>query len=305
MFKKNRFILLYVGIVFTLVPKCFANEYIEVDGSSTVFPITEIMASNFQKEHVNLKIDVRISGTGGGFKKFCRGETDINDASRKIKSSEIELCAQNNIQYVKFLIAYDGIAVIVNPKNNWLNHITSKELKALWSEENFSSVKEWFHADSKWPERLIRFYGPGKDSGTYDYFCEAILGENEIARKDYIPSEDDNVIVYGVANDKYSIGFLGLAYYIKNQKRLKLLAVDNEKGSGAIYPTQNTILNKQYEPLSRPLYLYINAEKIQKNKILKEFIQYYLTQAPKVIPTIGYVPLSEEQYKAGLKKILF
>jgi len=266
---------------------------IKIDGSSTVYPITEAVAEEFRSVQPKVKVTVGISGTGGGFKKFSRGETDISDASRVIKDSEKEVCAQNNISYVDLTVAYDGMAVVVNKENTWVDYFTVDELKKMWEPAAQGKVTKWSQIREGWPDEEFKLFGPGVASGTYDYFTEAIIGESGSSRGDYTASEDDNVLVLGIAGDKDAVGFFGLAYFEENMDKLKLVGVDN--GNGPVIPEMETVKDGTYTPLSRPIFIYINSLAAKRPEI-QEFVNFYLENAPKLVPDIGYVPLPDEQY---------
>lgn len=264
---------------------------IVIDGSSTVFPITEAIAEEFSKLYQKVEVPVGFSGTGGGFKKFTAGETDISNASRPIKDSEKELAVASGVEYVELMVAYDGISVVVNKENDWAKDITIDELKKIWAAD--STVMKWSDVRSDWPAETINLYGPGTDSGTFEYFTEAINGEAGNTRKDFTPSEDDNVLVQGVAGDTYAMGYFGFAYYEENMDKLNVVAVDN--GAGAIVPTMETIKDGSYAPLSRPLFMYVNKKSLT-NAHVKTFVDYFMTTGTTLISSVGYVPLTEADY---------
>ena len=270
---------------------------VKIDGSSTVFPITEAVAEEFGKEHRKVRVTVGVSGTGGGFKKFAAGETDINDASRRIKGKEIKKAQENGVKYLELPVAYDGISIVVNPKNTWVDHLTRAELKKIWNRG--SKVKTWKDVRPNWPDRKIRLYGPGADSGTFDYFTEAINGKSHVSRSDFTKSEDDNVLVQGISGDLDSLGYFGFAYYVENKKRVRAVAIDD--GKGPVMPTLVTINNGTYSPLSRPIFIYVNHSGAKKSQV-NEFVKYYLNNAPELVKEVGYVPLRSDEYAAGLKK---
>lgn len=277
---------------------------ISIDGSSTVYPISEAVAEEYLALNPKVKVTVGESGTGGGFKKFGRGETDINDASRPIKQSEIDLCNENNISYTELLIAYDGMAIVVNPKNDWVKDITVKELKKMWEPAAQGVITKWNQIRPEWPDKEIHLYGAGTASGTFDYFTEAVVGESKSARGDYTASEDDNVLVQGVASDENALGFFGLSYYENNQDKLKLVAVNDENdenGAGAILPSLETVKNKTYAPLSRPLFIYVNS-KAAEQELMQDFVTFYLENAATLVKEVGYIPLSETELATAKAK---
>jgi phosphate transport system substrate-binding protein len=272
---------------------------LSIDGSSTVYPITEAVAEEFQKANPKAKVTVGISGTGGGFKKFCAGETDISDASRPIKPTEVEACKAKGIEYIELPIAYDGLAVMVNPKNDWATCLTVKELKTIWEPEAQGKVTKWSQVRQGWPEKDIHLFGPGVDSGTYDYFTEAVVGKEHSSRGDFQSSEDDNVLVQGIANDPLAIGFFGFAYYEENKSKLKLVGIDDEKpenGAGCIQPSAETVEKGSYQPLSRPLFIYVKKS-IADRPLVKAFVKSYTDQAPKLVREVGYIPFPPDAYK--------
>ena len=280
------------------------RSLIKIDGSSTVFPITEAVAEEFQKNHKGIKVTVGISGTGGGFKKFCNGETDISDASRPIKPSEVELCGKNKIDYIELPVAYDGLAVMVNPKNTWSRHMTVKELKKLWEPEAQEKVTRWSQIRPGWPDKEIHLFGAGVDSGTYDYFTEAIVGKEHSSRGDFTASEDDNVLVQGIATDPLALGFFGVAYYEHNKDKLTLIAVDDEKpenGKGPILPTYENVVSGAYQPLSRPIFIYVSRKAADRPEV-KEFIRFYLTAGRPLVREVGYVALADKVYDLALAR---
>lgn len=278
---------------------------IQIDGSSTVYPITEAVAEEFRVSKPEIKVTVGLSGTGGGFKKFSRGEIDINNASRAIKKEEADLCASNGIEFTEIKVAFDGLAVVANPQNDWLASITVEELKRIWSPEAQGKIMKWNQIRPEWPDKEIHLFGPGVESGTYDYFTEAIVGKSHSSRGDFTASEDDNVLVQGVSTDKYALGFFGLAYFQENQDKLKLIGVDDNKdenGPGPIFPTLETVKNGTYAPLSRPLFIYVTNKALQRNEVRK-FVNFYLDAGPTLISEIGYIPLTNEEYESELLKV--
>jgi len=278
---------------------------VKVDGSSTVFPITEAVAEEFQKANKGVRVTVGISGTGGGFKKFCAGETDISDASRPIKPSEVELCNKNGVGYVELPIAFDGLTIIVNPKNTWAKSITVAELKTIWQPEAQGKVMKWKDVRSDWPNKPLRLFGPGVDSGTYDYFTEAVVGKEHSSRGDFTSSEDDNVLVQGVAGDEGGLGFLGYAYYEQSKSKLAALPVDDAKpdnGAGPIAPSVETVENATYQPLSRPIFIYVSTKGIGRPEVA-QFVDFYLGQGPKLVREVGYIPLPPKAYELGKQRV--
>lgn len=285
----------------TPTPKPALSGNIVIDGSSTVYLITEAMAEEFRKKHPQVNIMVGISGTGGGFKKFCNGETDINDASRPIKSSEMEQCQKNGIEYIELPVGYDGIAVVVNPQNDWVDYMTVEELKKIWEPDAQGKITRWNQIRPNWPDKPINLYGPGADSGTYEYFTEAIVGKAGQSRGDYQASEDDNVLVHGVASDTFALGYFGLAYYEENKDKLKIVPID--KGAGPVAPSFETVSDGTYQPLSRPLFIYIKRTSADRPEV-EAFIRFYLDpqNAKTLIREVGYIPLTDEAYKLALER---
>jgi phosphate transport system substrate-binding protein len=279
-------------------------KIIQIDGSSTVYPITEAVAEEFQKLHHDVKVVVGISGTGGGFKRFGTGETDISDASRPIKSKEVEVCKQNGVEYVELEVAYDGLAVMVNPQNKWVDFLTTAELKKIWEPNAQAVVTKWSQVRAGFPDKEIRLFGPGTDSGTFDYFTEAICGKSGASRGDFTASEDDNVLVQGIASDEFALGYFGLAYYEQNKDKLKIVPVDDgddKNGKGGIVPSQETVRNGTYKPLSRPLFIYVNMKSFQKSEV-RNFVEFYIKKAPELSKEVGYIPLPDEIYKSSMEK---
>ncbi len=276
---------------------------IKIDGSSTVYPITEAIAEEFRVAQPGVKVSVGVSGTGGGFKKFGRGEIDINNASRPIKENEIKACEESSITYVQLMIAYDGLAVLVNPQNTWVDYLTVEELKKIWEPEAQGKITKWSQIRSSWPDEPFHLYGPGVASGTYDYFTEAIVGKSGSSRGDYTASEDDNVLVQGIEGDKNALGFFGHAYYEENKEKLKVVGVDN--GTGAVLPTTETVKNGTYAPLSRPVFIYVTKSAAQRAEV-SAFVNFYLSNAYTLVPDVGYIALPQEAYtKEGAKFTAF
>ena len=269
------------------------------DGSSTVFPITTAVAEDFSREHGGkVHVAVAQSGTGGGFKRFCAGETDLANASRPIKAEEQQLCTQSGVEFIEVPVAYDGLSLVVNPQNNFVTCLTTAELKKIWEPE--SEVKRWSQVRAGFPNTEIKLYGPGTASGTFDYFTAEIMGKEDASRADYTASEDDNVLVQGVAGDQRALGYFGYAYYVENQQRLKVLGVDS--GSGCVTPSPETIKNGTYKPLSRPLLVYVNKKALARPEV-QAFLKYYNEHAATLVPQVGYVPLDASKYQENLGQI--
>ena len=266
---------------------------IKIDGSSTVFPITEAVAEEFRSEQPNVKVTIGVSGTGGGFNKFSRGETNISNASRPIKDKEIAICEENNINYIELEVAYDGLAVLVHPENTWVDSFTVEELKKIWEPAAQGTIMKWNQIRPEWPNEEIHLYGPGVASGTYDYFTEAVVGKSGSSRGDFTASEDDHVLVQGIAGDKFSLGFFGLAYYEENKDKLTLIGVNN--GTEVVKPTLETVKNGTYTPLSRPLFIYVNSTSVKSPEVV-EFVNFYLKNAGELATDVGYIPLPAALY---------
>ncbi|MCW9708108.1 PstS family phosphate ABC transporter substrate-binding protein [Fodinibius salsisoli] len=273
---------------------------IQIDGSSTVFPITEAVAEEFRSEAPNVRVTVGVSGTGGGFQKFLRGDTDINNASRAISPGEKEKAGGNGIDYLRLSVAYDGLAVLVNPSNDWVDYFTVEELKTIWEPSAQGEINQWSDVREEWPDEELHLFGPGVASGTYDYFTEAVVGESGASRGDFTASEDDNVLVQGVSTDQHSLGFFGLAYYKENQDKLKLVGVENREGE-VVKPTMETVSNGTYNPLARPLFIYVRKEAAQQESV-QEFINFYLNNAPELAEQIGYIAMPDSVYQAQKEK---
>jgi phosphate transport system substrate-binding protein len=266
---------------------------ISIDGSSTVFPVTEAVAEEFRAVQPDVKVTIGVSGTGGGFQKFSRGETNLSNASRPIKDKEIEACKENNITYLELEVAYDGLAVLVNPENTWVDSFTVEELKMIWEPAAQGKIMKWNQIRPEWPNEEIHLFGPGVASGTYDYFTEAIVGKSGSSRGDFTASEDDHVLVQGIAGDKYSLGFFGLAYYAENKDKLTLIGVHN--GETVVKPTLETVSNGTYSPLSRPLFVYVNSTSVKHPEVV-EFVNFYIDNAGELSEDVGYIPLPAELY---------
>jgi phosphate transport system substrate-binding protein len=275
-----------------------ADSLIKIDGSSTVYPITEAVAEEFQKAK-KVKVTVGISGTGGGFKKFCRGETDISDASRPIKDKEMEACKAAGIQYIEIPVAYDALTVVIHPQNNWATTMTVDELKKMWEPEAQAKVTKWNQVNPKWPDAKLTLFGPGADSGTFDYFTEAVNKKEKASRGDFTASEDDNVLVQGVSRDKNALGYFGYAYYAENKDKLRAVTIVNPATGKAVAPSEKTVEDGTYAPLARPIFIYVNAKAADRPEV-KEFVEYYLKNASKLVKEVKYVPLPASAYNTGL-----
>ena len=297
-------LLAALWIALTAQPALAAKGRIAIDGSSTVYPITEAVAEEFQKENPGVRVTVGISGTGGGFKRFGRGETDISDASRPIKPSEAELAGKNGVEYIELPVAFDGLAVMVNPQNTWCDHMTVAELKKLWEPAAQGKITRWNQIRPGWPDKEIHLFGPGTDSGTFDYFTEVICGKAQSSRGDFTSSEDDNVLVQGIASDRLALGYFGLAYYEHNKDRLKLVAINDgnpSNGNGPILPTSETVENGTYQPLARPIFIYVNKKSAARPEV-EAFIRFYLENAPELSREVGYIPLPGEAYRSAAER---
>ena len=272
---------------------------IEIDGSSTVFPITEAVAEEFRLSgNTSVQVNVGVSGTGGGFKRFIVGDTDISNASRPISEAERQEAAANGVEFVEFQVAIDGLSVMVSPENDFVECMTVGELHDLWIPE--SQITRWNQIRPEWPDREIHLYGPGTDSGTFDYFTEVIVGEVRASRSDYTASEDDNVLVQGIGGDRTALGYFGYAYYIENQESLKVVAIDG--GTGCVEPANQTIEDGSYAPLSRPVFIYVNKTSLQRPEV-KAFVEFYMTDGPDLVDEVGYVAFSQTVYQENLNMI--
>ena len=274
-----------------------SGAVIAIDGSSTVFPLGEALAEEFQRANQGTRVTVGTSGTGGGFEKFCRGETDLSNASRPIKATEADKCRAAGIEFIEIPVAYDGLSIVVHPKNTWAASMTTAELKRLWQPEAQGAVTKWSQIRQGWPDREIHLYGPGTDSGTFDYFTEAIMGKAQASRGDYTASEDDNVLVQGVSGDEGALGYFGFAYYEENRDKVKLVPIDDgkaENGGGPIAPSTETVRNGTYAPLSRPLFVYVSKAKLSRPEV-KAFVDFMLSKGPALAAQVGYVPLNDQE----------
>jgi phosphate transport system substrate-binding protein len=290
-----------IGIV--LSPVHAQTKLVKIDGSSTVYPATEAVAEEFQKANKGaVNVTVGISGTGGGFKKFCRGETDISDASRPILKEEMELCKQNGIQYIELPVCFDALTVAVNPKNDWVKSITVADLKKMWDPEAQGKITHWNQVRPEWPNEKLVLFGAGSDSGTFDYFTEAITGKAKASRGDYTGSEDDNVLVQGIEGNRYALGYIPFAYYAPNANRMKALAIDWEKDQhGPVLPSMENVLQGIYNPLSRPLFIYVNRKAAERPEV-KEFVEFYLKRGAELVAEVKYLPLPAKAYEMGMAR---
>ena len=295
MLTKSLSIAALITATFTTTHAFAADKIIKIDGSSTVYPITEAVAEEFQKAQ-KIKVTVGESGTGGGFKKFCRGETDISNASRPISQKEIDACKEAGIQFIELPIAYDALTVVVNSKNDWVKSITVDELKKIWGPG--SSVKNWKDVNPAYPDKKMGLYGPGTASGTFDYFSEAINGKSKAHRTDYTPSEDDNVLVQGVSSNAGGMAYFGMAYYEANKDKLRAIPVAVKTGSPGVLPSVKTVEDGSYQPLARPIFIYVNATAAAFKPEVKAFVNFYLENAPALVKEVKYVPLPTADYTA-------
>lgn len=299
---KKAILALSVLTLIGIAPRAAKAQIVKIDGSSTVFPVTEAVAEEFQKSKKGkVKVTVGIAGTGGGFKKFCRGETDISNASRPILKSEIEDCKKSGVQFIELPVAYDALTVIVNPKNDWIKSLNVPDLKKMWEPAAQGKVSAWNQVRSEWPSNPLKLFGPGADSGTFDYFTEAIVGKAKSSRGDFTASEDDNVLVQGVVNDRNALGYFGFAYYIENQAKLKAVAIDG--GKGPVAPSPKTVEDGTYQPLSRPIFIYVSKKSLDSKPEVKEFVDFYLKNAAKLVKDVKYVALPAKAYTMGAEHV--
>jgi len=300
MLKTYRFTLLAVAAVFAGALGANAvtahAQTVKIDGSSTVFPITEAIAEDFQKaKKGKIRVTVGISGTGGGFKKFCRGDTDISDASRPILKKEMDECKKNGIQYIELPVAYDALTVVIHPENKWAQTLTVADLKKMWEPAAQGKVTNWKQVSAGFPDAPLKLFGAGADSGTFDYFTEAINGKAKSSRGDFTASEDDNVLVQGVSRDVNALGFFGLAYYIENQDKLKAVAITEKSGAKGVLPSVETVMDGSYQPLARPIFIYVNAKSLERPEV-REFLEFYMKNADALVREVKYVPLPADAY---------
>ena len=294
-FRKSLGIAALLAIQFAVPSVMAAEKIIKVDGSSTVYPITEAMAEEFQKA-TKTNVTVGESGTGAGFKKFCRGETDISNASRPILQKEMDACKEAGIQYIELPVAFDALTVVVNPKNDFVKSLSVAELNAIW--KSGSSVKNWKQVNPAYPDKALALYGPGTASGTFDYFTEAVNGKAKSSRTDYTPSEDDNVLVQGVSGNAGGLAYFGYAYYEESKDKLRAVPISAKAGSPAVMPSPEAVKDGTYQPLSRPLFIYVNATAAAFKPEVKAFVNFYLENAPKLVAEVKYVPLPADDYAA-------
>jgi phosphate transport system substrate-binding protein len=280
----------------------FAQQIVKIDGSSTVFPVTEAVAEDFQKaKKQSIKVTVGISGTGGGFKKFCRGETDISNASRPILTKEMEECKTAGIEYFELPVAFDALTVVVNPKNSFIKQLTIAEMKKMWEPAAQGKVTRWNQVNPAWPDQPMKLFGPGADSGTFDYFTEAIVGKSKSSRGDFTASEDDNVLVQGVSRDVNGLGYFGFAYYVENKDKLKAVPIVNEKGQ-AVAPSMEAVEKGTYTPLARPIFIYVSAKSLARPEV-REFVEYYMKNGGALAKEVKYVPLPSKAYSMAWEHV--
>lgn len=299
--------LLLTGVLAVSPVPAFA-QLVKIDGSSTVFPITEAVAEDFQRSKKGkIKVTVGISGTGGGFKKFCRGEIDISDASRPILKKEMDECKKTGVQYIEIPVAYDALTVVIHPDNKWAQTLSVAELKKMWEPSAQGKVNNWKQVNPAFPDAALKLFGAGADSGTFDYFTEAINGKAKSSRGDFTASEDDNVLVQGVSRDVNALGFFGLAYYIENKDKLRAVAVTEKVGGKGVKPSIESVMDGSYQPLARPIFIYVNAKSLDRPEV-REFVEYYMKNADALVREVKYVPLPADAYAYNMdhveKKVL-
>lgn len=301
--KIARFIAATSLLAITALPVVSHAQVVKIDGSSTVFPPTEGVAEDFQKSKKGaVKVTVGISGTGGGFKKFCRGETDISNASRPILAAEMEICKAAGIEYYELPVGFDALTVVVNPKNTWAATLTVEELRKMWEPAAQGKITRWNQINPKFPDAPIKLYGAGSDSGTFDYFTEAINGKAKASRGDYAATEDDHVTVKGVAGDVNALGYLGFAYYAENTKQLKPVAIVEKSGKPAVLPSEQSVINGTYQPLARPIFIYVTTKAYQRAEV-KEFVDFYMKEGARMMKEVKYVPLPDNAYRVNEKHL--
>jgi len=291
-----------IAAALAAAPAIAQQRIVKIDGSSTVFPVTEAVAEDFQKaKKQQVKVTVGISGTGGGFKKFCRGETDISNASRPILRGEMADCAKAGVEYFELPVAFDALTVVVHPKNAFIKQLSVAELKKMWEPAAQGKVTRWNQVNAQWPDAPMKLFGPGADSGTFDYFTEAVVGKSKSSRGDFTASEDDNVLVQGVSRDVNGLGYFGYAYYLENQDKLKAVPIVNDKGQ-AVAPSIDAVLKGAYTPLARPIFIYVNAKSLVRPE-LKEFVEYYMKNGAALAKEVKYVPLPDAAYRTALEHV--
>jgi phosphate transport system substrate-binding protein len=282
------------------LPEAITNNVIEIDGSSTVFPITEAAVQQYQQAKPDVRVTASFSGTGGGFRKFCAGEIDITGASRPISTQELATCRDAGVRFVELPIAFDALTVVVNPQNDWADDLTVEELKTIWEPASQGRITNWNQIRPDFPDRPLTLYAPGAASGTYDYFAEVITGQTS-TRSDFTGSEDDDILVRGVANDSNALGYFGISYYEQNQDQLKALAIDD--GNGSVLPDRENVENASYQPLSRPLFVYVNIQSAQNSEDVRDFIDFYLQNGIDLVESVNYIPLPEDAYEIGYRHL--
>jgi phosphate transport system substrate-binding protein len=296
-------LLAAASLLMTNMVQAQTGAVVKVDGSSTVFPLTEAVAEEFQNSTKGqTKVTVGVSGTGGGFKKFCRGETDVSNASRPISKTEMQACAAAKIKFIELPVAIDALTVVVNPKNKAISQLTIPQLNKMWAAASQGTVNNWKDVDPSFPDQKLKLYGPGSDSGTFDYFTEAVNGKAKSSRGDYTASEDDNVLVQGISRDVNAIGYFGYAYYIENQKKLKAVSIVNKQGK-AVAPNEATIISNAYNPLSRPIFIYVSEAGLNKPHV-KQFVEFYLKNAAAMAREVKMSPLPAKAYTLANKHLV-
>lgn len=279
----------------------FGQAMVRIDGSSTVYPITEAVAEEFMSANPGMQVVVGISGTGGGFKKFYRGETDISNASRPIQVAEMEECKKAGIEYLELPIAFDALTVMVNQSNTFVDSLTIEDLRTIWSPDAQGKIMKWSQVRSEWPDQPLTLYGAGADSGTFDYFTEAVTGKAKSSRGDYTASEDDNVLVQGISKDKNALGYFGFAYYIENKDKLKAVPIVNHENK-PVAPSETSVMDGSYTPLSRPIFIYVNRKSLDRPEVRK-FVEFYLKEAAALTKEVRYVPLPADAYQKGMERV--
>jgi phosphate transport system substrate-binding protein len=291
---------LFVAVAAIGAPeRAHAQAAIKIDGSSTVFPISEALAEEFQiSKRGKVRVTVGIAGTGGGFKKFCRGEIDISNASRPISAEEMEACRKAGIKYIELPVAYDALTVVVNPANTWVKSLTIADLKTMWEPSAQGRVSSWKQVRAEFPAEKLMLFGPGADSGTFDYFTEAVNGKAKASRGDFTASEDDNTLVQGVENNKSALGYFGFAYYAAHKDKLRAVPIDG--GKGPVEPSIDNVIKGTYSPLSRPLFIYVKESAAARPEV-KEFVEFTMKEGAGLVKEVGYVPLPASAYQLALK----